>query len=186
MMKYCSMCNSPFREESSGILPGKIICPVCEKHVRNFANSHDSSERKAAAIHLRECRDSTHDDDIRAAITALFDKYPSEEPASPAEHIRQPELYEPDEGASWKQSSSFSAASGSDLPYVVYQVTLKEKLLGTGSKNLTELEDVINHFYARGYRLHTLSTSTSDGSKGFGGGDRIQATMVFEKIGLFK
>ena len=81
-----------------------------------------------------------------------------------------------------QRESSFSTASGRDLPYVVLQVTLKEKFWGTGSGNLSELEDVINHFYARGYRLHTLSTSTSDGSKGFGGGDRIQATMVFEKI----
>lgn len=28
--------------------------------------------------------------------------------------------------------------------YVVLQVTLKEKLIGTSSKNLSELEDVIN------------------------------------------
>ena len=28
--------------------------------------------------------------------------------------------------------------------YVVLQVTLKEKLIGTASKNLSELEDVIN------------------------------------------
>lgn len=41
-------------------------------------------------------------------------------------------------------SSSFSGASGAELDYVVMQVTLKEKLLGTGSGNLTELEHVIN------------------------------------------
>ena len=64
--------------------------------------------------------------------------------------------------------------------YVVLQVTLKEKLIGTASKNLSELEDVINK-QAEGYRLHTIST-TSGGSKGLGGGDRIQATMVFERI----
>ena len=34
-------------------------------------------------------------------------------------------------------SSSFSRASGNDLDYVVMQVTLKEKFLGTGSGNLT-------------------------------------------------
>lgn len=34
----------------------------------------------------------------------------------------------------------------------------------------------------KGHRLHTISTA-SGGSKGFGGGDRIQATMVFEKLG---
>jgi len=65
--------------------------------------------------------------------------------------------------------------------YVVLQVVLKEKLVGTSSKNLDELEDVINTQAAKGYRLHTIST-VSSGSKGFGGGDRIQATMVFEKI----
>lgn len=60
------------------------------------------------------------------------------------------------------------------------QVTLKEKFFGTGSGNLTELEGVINNQPKIGYRLHTIST-TNGGSKGFGGGDRIQATMVFEK-----
>lgn len=65
--------------------------------------------------------------------------------------------------------------------YVVLQVTLKEKLIGTSSKNLSELEDVINKQADKVYRLHTIST-TSGGSKGLGGGDRIQATMVFERI----
>ena len=65
--------------------------------------------------------------------------------------------------------------------YVVLQVTLKEKIIGTSSKNLSELEDVINKQADKGYRLHTIST-TSGGSKGLGDGDRIQATMVFERI----
>ena len=65
--------------------------------------------------------------------------------------------------------------------YVVLQVKLKENLIGTASKNLSELEDVINKQADKGYRLHTIST-TSGGSKGLGGGDRIQATMVFERI----
>lgn len=47
--------------------------------------------------------------------------------------------------------------------------------------HLSELEDVINKQADKGYRLHTIST-TSGGSKGLGGGDRIQATMVFERI----
>lgn len=78
-------------------------------------------------------------------------------------------------------SSSFSGASGANLHYVVLQVTLKEKVFGTGSGNLTELEQVINGQAAKGYRLHTISTA-SGGSKGLLGGDRIQATLVFEKI----
>lgn len=65
--------------------------------------------------------------------------------------------------------------------YVVLQVTLKEKLIGTASKNLDELENVINVQAAKGYRLHTITTSSGH-SSGFGGGDRIQATMVFEKL----
>lgn len=65
--------------------------------------------------------------------------------------------------------------------YVVLQVILKEKLWGTGSGNLTELEKAINAQAALGYRLHTITTAAS-GSKGLGGGDRIQATMVFERL----
>lgn len=65
--------------------------------------------------------------------------------------------------------------------YVVLQVILKEKMWGTGSGNLTELEKAINAQAARGYRLHTITTASA-GSKGIGGGDRIQATMVFERI----
>ncbi len=80
-----------------------------------------------------------------------------------------------------KYESSFSVASGQSLEYVVLQVTLKEKFLGTGSGNLTELEDVINNQAKKGYRLHTITTANG-GSKGLAGGDRIQATMVFEKI----
>ena len=80
-----------------------------------------------------------------------------------------------------KEESSYSTASGKDNQYVVLQVTLKEKFFGTGSGNLTELEDVLNKQAAKGYRLHTIATSNG-GSKGLGGGDRIQATLVFEKI----
>ncbi len=43
-----------------------------------------------------------------------------------------------------KKESSYSVASGKDYHYVVLQVTLKEKLIGPGSGNLTELEDAIN------------------------------------------
>ena len=43
--------------------------------------------------------------------------------------------------------------------YVVLQVTLKEKLIGTASKNLSELEDVINKQADKGYRLHTITSA---------------------------
>ena len=61
--------------------------------------------------------------------------------------------------------------------YVVLQVVLTEKFLGTGfgTKSLTNLQA------EKGYKLHTISTSSS-GSKGFLGGDKIQATRVFERI----
>lgn len=58
---------------------------------------------------------------------------------------------------------------------------LKEKVRGTGSGNLTELERAINAQAALGYRLHTITTAAS-GSKGLGGGDRIQATLIFERL----
>lgn len=66
------------------------------------------------------------------------------------------------------------------MEYVVLQIVLKEKFIGTGSGNLTELEKAINQQAAKGYRLHTITTASS-GSKGFLSGDRIQATLVFEK-----
>ena len=75
------------------------------------------------------------------------------------------------------------AQSGANEKYIVIQVVLTEKLLGTGSgvSSLTNLQNEINKQAAKGYRLHTIST-TSSGSKGFFGGDKIQATMVFERI----
>ena len=79
-------------------------------------------------------------------------------------------------------ASTFSNASGQEgLTYVVLQVTLKEKLIGTGSGNLTALEKVINEQAAKGYRLHTITTASAS-SGGFMGGDRIQATLVFERL----
>lgn len=82
----------------------------------------------------------------------------------------------------YSDESTYSTASGIDgLKYVVLQVTLKEKFLGTGSGNLSALESVLNEQAAKGYRLHTITTASAT-SSGFLGGDRIQATMVFEKI----
>ncbi len=70
-------------------------------------------------------------------------------------------------------------------PYIVLQVVLTEKLLGTGSgtSSLINLQNVINQQVSKGYRLHTIST-TSSGSKGFLGGDKIQATLVFERMDM--
>ena len=87
----------------------------------------------------------------------------------------------PTGAASPPAPTSAPAPATQGASYVVLQVILKEKLWGTGSGNLPELENAINAQAARGYRLHTISTSAS-GSKGLGGGDRIQATMVFERL----
>jgi hypothetical protein len=78
--------------------------------------------------------------------------------------------------------ATMGIGSADDM-YVVIQVVLTEKLMGTGSgvMSLTNLQKVINDQAAKGYRLHTITTASS-GSKGFLGGDKIQATMVFEKI----
>ena len=75
-----------------------------------------------------------------------------------------------------------AAGQAGDM-YVVVQVVLTEKFIGTGSgvSSLTNLQKTINEQAAKGYRLHTIST-TSSGTKGFMGGDKIQATMVFEKV----
>lgn len=57
--------------------------------------------------------------------------------------------------ANYSDESTYSTASGIDgLKYVVLQVTLKEKFLGTGSGNLSALESVLNEQAAKGYRLH--------------------------------
>ena len=84
--------------------------------------------------------------------------------------------------ANYSDSLTYSTASDVEgLQYVVLQVTLKEKFLGTGSGNLSALEEVLNEQASKGYRLHTITTASAQ-SGGFLGGDRIQATMVFEKI----
>jgi len=67
--------------------------------------------------------------------------------------------------------------------YLVAQVVLTEKFIGTesGVSSLTNLQRTINEQAAKGYRLHTIST-TSSGSKGFLGGEKIQVTMVFVRV----
>lgn len=65
--------------------------------------------------------------------------------------------------------------------YRTIQIVLKEKFIGIGNKNLSEIDDELNAWYEKGYRLHTISTTCVD-SKGFGGGDRTIATCVLERI----
>ncbi len=70
--------------------------------------------------------------------------------------------------------------STSNDRYRVMQVVLREKFVGKGSKNFTEIEELCNEQWAQGYRLHTFAQSTAN-STGFGGGDRTICNLVFEK-----
>ena len=63
---------------------------------------------------------------------------------------------------------------------MVMQGMMKEKYTGHASRNLAELEDVRNFYAFKGYKLHTISTVHTD-IKVFGSGDRLLATLVFEK-----
>ncbi len=65
--------------------------------------------------------------------------------------------------------------------YRVMQVVLREKFVGKGSKNFSEIEEICNKQYSEGYRLHTFAQSTAS-STGIGGGDRTVCNLVFEKI----
>ena len=65
--------------------------------------------------------------------------------------------------------------------YRVMQVVLREKFVGKGSKNFSEIEDLCNQQYSEGYRLHTFAQSTAN-STGFGGGDRTVCNLVFERM----
>ena len=80
-------------------------------------------------------------------------------------------------------SKTLMAVGGLDDQYVVMQIILTERFFGTGSAkdSLSHLQEAINLQASRGYRLHSFST-TSSGSKGFHGGDKIQCTMIFERI----
>ena len=68
-----------------------------------------------------------------------------------------------------------------NMQYVVKEVVLKKQDFSSGSRNMAELENVINIQASKGYRLHTISTASS-GSQGLLGAERIQATLVFEKL----
>lgn len=70
---------------------------------------------------------------------------------------------------------------GKEPQYVVLQTVLKESWVGTGVRNLSSLEKIINNQAKKGYRLHTATTSSGD-SKGPMGGDRMQVILIFEKI----
>lgn len=63
--------------------------------------------------------------------------------------------------------------------YVVLQMTLTEKLFSANpkSKNLTELERMINAQAEKGYRLHTMIPAAENENL-----KKTQVIMVFEKM----
>jgi hypothetical protein len=78
----------------------------------------------------------------------------------------------------FNDSIEFNKGSGQ---YRVQQVVLREKFIGKGLKNLTDLEDIINQQFKSGYELFTMNSSFTS-SQGFGGGDRTLVNLVFKKI----
>lgn len=178
-IEICAMCGKSYRidpEDERFLTDDLQICNHCGDMLDALIYCESIADYQAARTYINEkCAATTHPE-VKKTLQQMLEENPE-----PLHQQKEPSLMQ-----MLEHSSSFSEASGRDLPYVVYQLTLKEKFFGTGSKNLSELEDVINHFYHKGYRLHTMSTATSDSSKGIGGGDRIQATLVFEKTDLFK
>lgn len=177
MIETCSMCNKRYEvnPDDECYLENELpICCHCGDMLDALINNQSEASYHSARKYIVDKYDITTNMHVKSILRqVLIDNQINENKSN------DPFLNKADD-----QYSSFSAASGKDLPYVVYQVTLKEKFFGTGSGNLGELESIINHFYNKGYRLHTLSTTNSD-SKGIAGGDRIQATLVFEKLNLF-
>ena len=121
-----------------------------------------------------------YDDGSGTGVTRWWDgqKWTDQHRQSPAGGVTAGAVGRIEEGA---VAGAQPSPAGQGASYVVLQIILKEKLWGTGSGNLTELERALNAQASLGYRLHTITTASS-GSKGLGGGDRIQATMVFERI----
>jgi DNA-directed RNA polymerase subunit RPC12/RpoP len=149
----------------------KITCPRCKTEYQI-----EAPEEKAK-FQCEECK------------MEFFVNPPKNQPAPNPTLIPVGEPFEPSEqkGAGTSgfgfDAATISARGRKGDMYVVKQVVLTEKFLGTGSgeNSLTNLQSTINTQVAKGYRLHTIST-TSSGSKGFLGGDKIQATLTFEKV----
>jgi hypothetical protein len=64
------------------------------------------------------------------------------------------------------------------MEYVVLQMRVETKTSGETSKNLPELQKMINDQASKGYRLHTFETWSM---MGYGGGNEVMATAVFER-----
>ena len=179
-MKTCCICGNEVGNDPDELfINGQTVpvCADCGKLLDKLESLTKTDPQRESVYHLllEKMQSIDAHDEVINTVSEIYQQDGSDVP--------EPE--DDDDGflESWDHESRFSFASGQDLPYVVMQVTLKEKFWGTGSGNLTDLEEVINAQVAKGYRLHTMSTSNG-GSKGFGGGDRIQATLVFERLDM--
>jgi hypothetical protein len=76
---------------------------------------------------------------------------------------------------------SSSGAALSVKRHVVLQGFLKKKRFSSGFREETKLTKVINDQVGLGYRLSETSTASTRGN-GFRGGDRLQVTLVFERL----
>ena len=181
------MCGNDytFNEETAFYLTEKlVVCGECGDYIEMLLNSDDPEKIRSAYQYIRKCAEKTENTGVFACLKEILENNANvvKESELAAYNTARVEYTgtQTSEMFDMDNPGTFSNASGDDLPYVVLQVTLKEKFFGTGSGNLSELEEVINFYAFKGYRLHTMSTSAG-GSKGILGGDRIQATLVFEK-----
>ena len=83
------------------------------------------------------------------------------------------------------KKSKQEQSANNRLPYIVEQIVLGEPItgLGSGSEDLKQLQILLNKYAEKGYRLHTMST-TSTGHKGTFSGYKIHATLVFERLDM--
>lgn len=186
-MSKCCICGNEIVDESYDMLVHGESMEICLDCAQNLDDLFDGDREETVKI-LKEKMEAGHaspavmlevEEMIKDARNVKTEEKLQEKDAErEAKEAEDPGLFE-----TWDRESRFSVASGKNLPYVVLQVTLKEKFLGTGSRNLEDLEYVINKQCEQGYRLHTMSTTNSD-SKGFASGDRIQATLVFERLDI--
>ena len=161
-----------------------IVCQKCFSIISDYCDQIDKTDLKNVNNILDSAISAINEapisDEGKKALVNHVESFYNNRISAEGKQAREEGLFE-----SWERQSRYSTASGRNLPYVVLQVTLKEKFFGTGSGNLTDLEEVINAQVAKGYRLHTMSTSNG-GSKGLAGGDRIQATLVFERLDIYQ
>ena len=173
MKTKCPICGKEYTvlEDEAYYLTDEItICDFCGDKIEKFLTNERHDVKNEAQQYLEKYAKEVADIHIKNSLNEILEQVE--------------ESREEIEDSFADDEFTYSVASGKELPYVVMQVTLREKFWGTGSRNLTDLEKVINHYAQKGYRLHTMSTVNSD-SKGLMMGDRIQATLVFEKKDFF-